>query len=261
MTDNTAIATTNKHPIVVLRERLESRRSELANALPPDVPVERFIRALITSAQINPDIQACSWQSLWLACLKACRDGLLPDGREGAIVPFKSTATWIPMYQGQLKRFRQSGQFKWITAGIVREGETFHHFIDEFGEHFYHKPGDNFDAPMTNVYAMASTKDGALFVAVMSKAEADKHRNMSRATREDAPWKMWPEEMYKKTALHRLSKLLPMGSDIDGDQPDMSDAPQLAAVPTQPRPATPADALEQFASEPAQEQAAEGTPS
>ena len=39
-----------------------------------------------------------------------------------AIVPFKSNAQWIPMYQGLLKKFRQSGECKWITANVVRRG-------------------------------------------------------------------------------------------------------------------------------------------
>ena len=133
---NTDVATTTaaRHPLVALRERLEARREELKNSLPSDVPVERFIRAVITSAQINPDILACVWQSLWLACIRACRDGLLPDGREGAIVPYKSTATWIPMYQGLLKRFRRSGTFRWIKADVVRQGEEFYHYVDEHGD-------------------------------------------------------------------------------------------------------------------------------
>ena len=97
MSDTGIISATaqQKHPLVIFRERLEARRDELKNALPSDIPVDRFIRAIITSAQINPDILACQWQSLWLACMRACRDGLLPDGREGAIVPFKDQATWI----------------------------------------------------------------------------------------------------------------------------------------------------------------------
>jgi recombination protein RecT len=258
MTDtSTAVAT--KPPIIVLRERLESRKPELAAAL-TDISPDQFIRALVTSAQINPELQACSWQSLWLACMRACRDQLLPDGREGAIVPFKSTATWIPMYQGLLKRFRQSGQFKWITAGIVRTGERFEHYIDEAGEHFLHVPGDLFDAPMEKIYAMATTKDGGFFVTVMPLAEANKIKAMSRASREDAPWKMWPEEMYKKTALRRLSKLLPAGRDFVDDEPgnieDAEQGPLLQAAPTlQPiagpgplPPRTAAEALDRFAS-------------
>jgi recombination protein RecT len=239
----------NKPPIVVMRERLETRKGELKAAL-TDVTPEQFIRAVITSATINPDIQACTWQSVWIACMQACRDGLLPDGVEGAIVPFKSKATWIPMYQGLLRRFRRSDKFKWVTANVVREGEEFAHHIDEQGEHFRHVPGDNFDAPIAKIYAMATTKDGGVFVNVMSIAEANKIRNMSRASRDDAPWKIWPEEMYKKTALRRLSKILPSGRDIIPEE----ELPELEAPATAPTPIARAPgaaaALEQFAASP-----------
>jgi recombination protein RecT len=249
MTDTHAVATVaDKPPIIVLRERFEARKTELRHSLPPDISPDVFIRAIVTSAQINPEILACSWQSVWTACLRACRDGLLPDGIEGAIVPFKGTATWIPMYQGLLRRFRRSGQFKWINAGIVHDGETFEHWIDETGEHFKHVPGDNIDAPITKIYALATTKDGGVFVAVLTKAEADKIKNMSRTTREDAPWKIWPGEMYKKTALRRLSKMLPSARDLLGDEeslldmvpaPSISPAAIAAPAPAEPPPAEP----------------------
>jgi recombination protein RecT len=253
MTDTMAVVAqnVNKPPIVILRERLETRRGELAAAL-TDITPEQFIRAVTTSATINPDIQACTWQSVWIACMQACRDGLLPDGVEGALVPFKSKASWIPMYQGLLRRFRRSGKFKWVTANVVREGEEFEHHIDEQGEHFKHVPADNFDAPIVKVYAMATTQDGGVFVTVMSIAEANKIRNMSRASRDDSPWKMWPEEMYKKTALRRLSKVLPSARDIIPDE----DAPETQAMSLQdairdmaasPRAPGAAAALEQFA--------------
>src|SRR5262245_9592482 len=252
MTDTTqAVATTspNKHPIVVLRERLEARHDELKHALPSDISPERFIRALMTSAQINPDLVACTWQSIWIACMRACRDCLLPDGIDGAIVPYKSTATWIKMYQGMLRQFRRSGQFKWVTANVVRQGEEFSHFIDETGEHIRHVPGERFEAPIVKIYAMATTKDGGLFVTVLSKAEADKIRAMSRATREDAPWKMWPEEMYKKTALRRLCKVLPSARDVMGDDdlPELPDAPAIAPQAPTERASGAAAALAQFA--------------
>ena len=142
----------------MLREKLQERRPELQAAL-TDIDPDHFIRALITAAQINPELQACSFQSLWLACMRACRDNLLPDGREGAIAPFKSNAQWIPMYQGLLKKFRASGQCKWITSNVVRQGEEFSHWIDQDGEHFRHVPGvSDGVAPVELVYAAALTE-------------------------------------------------------------------------------------------------------
>jgi len=250
---NTEIAAAPKHPLVVLSERFEQRSDELKKALPSDISPERFIRAVMTSAHLNPDILACQFQSIWLAALRACRDGLLPDGREGAIVPFRSTATWIPMYAGLLKRFRRSGQFRWIKADVVRQGEEFYHYVDENGEHIKHVPGDSIEAPVTRVYAMAATKDGGVFVTVMPVAEVEKIRAMSKATREDSPWRMWFSEMAKKTALRRLSKVLPSEGDFPDDDVDSFEAPNVVPTPpalsiaAEPRARGAAAALDQFA--------------
>jgi recombination protein RecT len=235
-TDIATVSAANKPPIVVLRERLESRRDELKNSLPSDISPERFIRAIITAAQVDSNILACTWQSLWLACMRACRDGLLPDGREGAIIAFKSSASFVPMYAGLLKRFRRSGQFHWIKADVVRQGEEFYHFVDENGEHIRHVPGDSIEAPITRVYALARTRDGGLFATVMPIAEVNKIRAMSRATREDSPWNTWFAEMAKKTALRRLSKVLPSEGDMPDDDLPEYDPPAMAPqiVPTHP---------------------------
>jgi recombination protein RecT len=251
MSDTTAVTTAPaKPPIVVMRERLESRKAELKNAL-SEIDPDHFIRALITSAQLNPELQACSFQSLWIACMKACRDNLLPDGREGAIVPYKSNAQWIPMYQGLLKRFRQSGMAKWITSDVVREGETFEHWVSHEGEHFKHIPEGNETQPVIKVYAAALTTDGAFYVAVMSISEINKIKAMSRASRDDSPWKQWPAEMMKKTALRRLSKMLPAGRDFfEDDEEDVMGTSHATPQPTfqiVERAAGAAGALDQFA--------------
>lgn len=242
----------SKPPIVVLRERLDARAGELKAAL-AEIPPERFIRAVITAAQINPDILACQWNSVWIACMKACRDGLLPDGVEGAIVAYKDKANWIPMYRGLVKKFQQSGSFRWITAGVVREGEIFEHWLDENGEHFKHVP-DSSDNPVVKVYAMATTLQGGVFISVLSMKEIDKIRKVSRATREDAPWNQWPEEMMKKTALRRLAKMLPTGriADEDDDDDGREESSLRVAASTAPRERGAAAALDMFAGSPSE---------
>ena len=246
----TDIVPAGKPPIVILRERLLERRDELKAAL-IDIDPDHFIRTLITAARIDPNLQACSFSSLWLAAMRACRDGLLPDGREGSIVPFKDKATWIPGYQGLLKRFRRSGECKWITANVVRQGETFEHWIDQSGEHFKHVPGvSNGVAPVELVYAAALTKDGAFYVSVLTMAEIGKIKAESKTAREDSPWRKWPDEMMKKTALRRLSKLLPAGAPDEGEDKEELAPPQLTVVQEEPEPSRPqgaAAALDAFA--------------
>jgi recombination protein RecT len=176
--------------------------------------------------------------------MRACRDGLLPDGVEGAIVPYKSKATWIPMYRGMLRKFQESGQFRWVAADVVRVGEQFEYWITENGPHFKHKPEGG--GAVVRAYAIATTQAGGVFVAVMSMHDLDKVRAMSRASRDDAPWKTWPEEMMKKSALRRLSKMLPSAPLLDDDEPEL-EAPAAAPVASIARAPGAAAALEQFA--------------
>jgi recombination protein RecT len=206
----------------------------------------------MTSVQINPEILGCSWQSIWNACLLACRANLLPDGIDGALVPFKGRCTWIPMYQGLMRQFRRSGQFQWIDAGLVRESEVFEYWINQDGVHFKHIPGDDSDRPITKIYAIATTKDGGRFVRVLTKKEADKRRNMSRAKSPDAPWNAWTEEMLRKTALRALAPMLPSGRDIIDELEELPEieAPTSTTAPAvEEKPAGgPAAQLDQFAS-------------
>src|SRR3990167_4436107 len=57
-------------------------------ALPPQIPAERFLRVLLTGVQQSPEIIQADRQSLFAAAMRAAQDGLLPDGREAALVVF-----------------------------------------------------------------------------------------------------------------------------------------------------------------------------
>lgn len=209
----TAAATKEKNPVAILRDQFESRSGELSRVLPKHIPVERFQRVVLTAVQMNPDLVACNRQALWNACLKAAQDGLLPDGREGAIVPFKDQAQWMPMIAGLLKRFRNSGQFKSVTANIVREGEQFEYWIDENGEHIKHVPGDGTGKPI-KAYALATTQADGTMIRVMTAKEIEQRRNSSRA--KNSPlWNEWTDEAWMKTVLRNLHKRLPSSSDLD----------------------------------------------
>jgi recombination protein RecT len=206
------------HPLTKLHDQLTERTNQFHMALPPHMSAERFIRVVMTAVQLNPDLLACERVSLFNSAMRCAQDGLLPDGREAALVPFKNKVQYLAMYGGLLKKFRNSGQFRWITAGIVYEGDEYSHYIDETGEHFRHVPSDHADdkdRKIRRVYALATTKDGGSFIADMPLADVNKRRNESRASREDAPWNKWTKEMMLKTAIRVLSKLLPMSSDID----------------------------------------------
>jgi recombination protein RecT len=233
----TAVARSTVHPVEKLRAQLDQRSGELRNALPTHMSVPGFIRVVLTACAMNPDLYTVDRASLLLACLKAAHDGLLPDSRDGVILPYRDNnqrsptrgqmiAQWQPMIGGLMKRFRNSGQFKSILAGIVREGEPFEYWIDENGEHLHHRPG--YEGKPIKAYAIAKTKDGGTFIRVMSKAEIDKRRAVSKA-RDGVMWRDWWDEAAMKTVLRNLSKRLPSSSDLDelmrrGDDEDAFEA-------------------------------------
>jgi recombination protein RecT len=126
-------------------DQKENRR-KLELALPKHVDVAGFARIVIRAVEAEPLLYDADRGSLMRACLDAAQDGLLPDGREGAIVPYRHrnsnrfVAQWQPMVWGLVKLVRQSEQLVDIASYIVREADAFDHWVDEKGEHFTHRP-------------------------------------------------------------------------------------------------------------------------
>src|SRR5688572_8778353 len=121
---NAIVAEKVAHPIVVLEQQLEDRVPEFAKALPAHVPAERFKRVVLTAVQNNPKLLQVERRSFFNACMKAAQDGLLPDGRESAIVEFKDKdrgpmAQYMPMVAGIRKKVRNSAEIADWNAHVV----------------------------------------------------------------------------------------------------------------------------------------------
>ena len=193
----------------------EESKKQFMMALPPQMPAEKFIRVAITAVNKNPDLLRCDRQGLYGAFMLAAQDGLLPDGREAAIVVYGDKPQYMPMYGGILKKVRNSGELASLAAHIVYANDQFEHWIDDQGEHIKHTP-ETFGTrgEIRGAYALAKTKDGAVYLEVMSIDEIEKVRSASKA-KSAGPWTQWWDQMAKKTAIRRLSKRLPMSTDLD----------------------------------------------
>jgi recombination protein RecT len=202
-------------PVDEFRMVLAKMQPQFQMVLPPHIPPERFVRVVFTAVQNNPKLLELNRATLFSSAMRAATDGLLPDGREGAIVPFGNDATWMPMVGGILKKVRNSGELASITAQIVHKADKFRYWIDSDGQHIEHEPllfGER--GEILGVYALAKTKDDAIYIEAMTKAEVEKVRAVS-PSRGSGPWVNWWEEMAKKTVIRRLSKRLPMSTDKD----------------------------------------------
>lgn len=205
----------NTSPIAVIRQNLKQMAPELEAALPKHVTVEKFSRVVMTALQNTPALVNADRQSLFGAVVRLAQDGLLPDGREAAIVMFGNKAQAMPMIAGVLKKLRQSGEIAKVSAHVVHENDDFVWSLG-FDESVTHNPPalNEPRGAAIGAYATAVLKDGSQLLEVMSLEEIEKVRNVSRAAK-NGPWVQWWGEMARKTVMRRLSKRLPMSTDLE----------------------------------------------
>lgn len=202
-------------PVEEVCNSIELRQKEYAKALPPQIPSARFVRVAITAIRTTPKLLDCDRASLYGAIQKCAQDGLLPDGREAAIIPYGQTARFMPMIQGILKKARNSGEIKSISAQIVYRNDEYDHWTDEQGEHFKHRPAREDRGDVLLTFAFAQTKDGGIYFEEITATEMAAIEKMSKAN--DSPWKgPFRTEMMRKSALRRLLKYrVPSSTDLD----------------------------------------------
>ena len=164
-------------PIEQFRQTLTAMEKEFAVALPPQIPVQKFVRTVITTMQMNPQLLECDRRSIFATAMKAAQDGLLLDGREAAPVMFRSKngpmCQYMPMIGGLLKKLRNSGELLSISAYTAHEHDKFEYELGD-EEKIIHKP--RLDGPRGGViaaYAVAKTKDGGIYCKIGGRPVVD----------------------------------------------------------------------------------------
>lgn len=200
--------------VAVVRHNLQRMDKEFAAALPKHIPVDRFIRVVLTAVQNDPKLLECNRRSLFSSAVKSAQDGLLPDGREAALVSYKGVVQYLPMVAGIRKKVRNSGEISTWDVQAVYENDEFEF---ELGDNPFikHKPSLTKRGKLIAVYSVAKLKDGSISRDVMSIEDVEKIRAKSMAQK--GPWSdptFYPE-MAKKTVARRHSKVLPMSTDLD----------------------------------------------
>lgn len=224
-------------PIVAFKQNLTALIEGKELALPDNVKPEAFKNAAIVAAQDNPQILQCDMQSVFKSIRTLAAAGLVPDGREAALVPFntKENGAFVkkcqamPMVFGLVKMARRSGDVRDIRAHLVYQKEidtgAFTYIVGD-EERLEHAPilfGDR-GAPVA-VYAIAKLKDGTLVREFMSAEDVDRIRRTGASQRvkkgdkyvvSDEPVGIWKDhegEMWKKTIIRRLCKRLDLSAE------------------------------------------------
>lgn len=251
--------------LVQFKQTLTQMMAKQDLTLPSTVNPDTFRNAAIVAAQTNPSILQCSPESVFTAVRHLAGIGLMPDGREAAIVPFKGRAQAQPMVYGIIKAVKQSGQVRSIRAEVVYENERLHMSDDIVDRTWRHTqasgepldPMNRGGVEVAGAYAVAVLKDGTVEFIAMSRQEIEKRRKASPNQKGDTPtgiWADWYEEMAKKTVIRALCKILPMSSEdvsriLDKD-PTFQEVPVKDITP----PETTQERLERIAREKAAEQ-------
>jgi recombination protein RecT len=196
----------------------KENRQAFQEALPRvGITPDQMIRIVSTCMRMNPDLKKCTGPSLISCMMQACEVGLSLSNTLGHayLVPYNNNkkgvkeATFMIGYKGLVALARRSGEIKAIRAKVVYDKEPFE-LPTQLGDQIVHQSlppsqrGEKY-----GVYAEAALKDGGYQWVFLWPEEVLSYRKRSKAS-SSGPWVTDEEEMWMKTALRRLCKLLPM---------------------------------------------------
>ena len=129
----TTSALTAKQRIDRWRGFMLSRETQdrFRSMLPQAIGAGRFYEVVLTQMRRVPALAEATPESLLGAMAASASMGLMPDGRQGVIVPFRNgrsgrqEAVWIPMYQGLVQLMYRSGMVASVQSGIVWREDAF----------------------------------------------------------------------------------------------------------------------------------------
>jgi recombination protein RecT len=187
----------------------------LGGLVPSNIDVRSYTRQVAMLMKNNKTLQKCDPAKLLNSVCQAASLGLSLEQAlpEAYLVPFGQDCQLITSYRGQMKLARNSGAVDAFDVDVVRQGDLFE-VSRGTDPRIKHVPAwDNFDEEIIAAYAIAWLGEKYQFV-VMSRGEVEKHRNMSKsAGSKTSPWNQWESEMFKKTVLKALCKLLPAAKE------------------------------------------------
>lgn len=237
-------------------------KAQITRLLPKDVSYDAFTETAIIALQTKPELVECDRGTLYTAILRCAKDGLLPDGRQAAIVPFNTrvgnTDNWVkraqamPMVEGVIYLFAKSGVQAYAVS--IYQHDKVRLWNDDLGQHFEHEPmtfGER--GERLGAVAVGRDKAGRTWVEAMNMKDLEAAKKATKQKDKQGnltgPWKETPDRMEQKSALHRLGKRIPNIQIRDDDEFMPSDvvatvaqaapdspaaAPQAAAAPAAP---------------------------
>jgi recombination protein RecT len=240
---------------------LDQFTPNIVQALPAHISVDKFKRVLVTAVATNPDLLSADRRTLYTAAIKCASDGLMPDGRDAALVIYNTeiklrnpntqldekfridAVQFLPMLAGIKKRMRNSGEVLSVETDVVCANDEFEY---ERGDNAFirHKPpplGED-RGEIVGAYAIIRLKNGEIIRDVMSRTRIETARNQSRQ-KDGLMWTKFYDEGCCKTVLKHAAKDAPQSAELAGlldrdDEliDDIADLPAPAMQQIEPEP-------------------------
>ncbi len=204
-----------------LRVSLTQNLPNIANMVGSDAAAKRMIVLAEEAAKKVPLLQNCDLGDVVYKLTEVFQLGLEPFSplHHAVIIPFKNTkanrydCNLIIEYQGFIKLADEAG---WdIHAAVVYENEPYE-YIEGLDRNLTHTPLPVSRRGVERIasYAVAKHKDGRKIWVWMWAEDVEDVRKRSRA-KDNGPWVTDTEAMWKKTAIRRLAKLIPMSAQFN----------------------------------------------
>jgi recombination protein RecT len=172
-----------------------------------------FARQQITKNDTTTNTAANNPTSLKSAILNVAAIGisLNPALAHAYLVPRDGKICLDISYRGLVKLATDCGAIKWAKTELVYANDEFTwNGVNSEPDHKADVFGDRGD--VVGGYCLAKLPDGTFMVEIMKRAEMDKIQATSKAA--NGPWKVWPDEMRKKSVTKRASKSWPQTDNI-----------------------------------------------
>lgn len=227
-----------KQQIQTVNQLMQRHMGQIRAALPKHMSAERMARIALTECRRVPKLNECNPVSLFGAVITAAQLGLEPGiAGLGYLIPFKNEVQFIPGYRGLMDLARRSGQVQSINAHVVYMNDPFK-VVYGTGGYIEHEPTlDGDPGALRAAYTVAKLVGGDYQFEVMTRFDIEKIKAMSPgAKKADSPWNTESEpEMWRKTAVRRLCKYLPVSIELQhavslDEQASAGQAQSLGAV-------------------------------
>lgn len=183
-----------------------------AQALPAGFNPLRFKQNAMTVLNDTTGLEKLQGNEFSLArtIMKGAYLGLDFFNKECYCIIYGGKAEFQTDYKGEIKLAKKYSinPIKDIYAKLVREGDSFEEYIKDGKQTVNFTPKSFNDSDIIGAFAVCLFHDGSMIYETMSKEEIEEVRKNYSKVPNGPSWTKSKGEMYKKTVLRRLCKLV-----------------------------------------------------